>query len=336
MTVHVLDTLDLSPRFRYARGGDFFRSLEWFDCLSATAVSNQPRVYDAGDTALVCCRSGSRLQSLTNFYTPEFGPLGEGRLDGIAERIAMDRPVSVELRFLREPLARALADALKSVGFFVRPYFLYENWYVRLQGRDFETYLNGRPSQLANTIRRRRKKLAAAHRYEIVLSRDAERIQHFVEVYESSWKRPEPYSNFIPSLARTCASLGILRLGTLYVDAEPAASQLWITTAKKALIYKLAYKDRFRDFSVGSILSFELFRQAIEEDRVEEIDYGVGSEPYKKDWMEDKRRLYGLVAFNLKTASGLALAGLEKAKLALRHLARRDPAVTLNGEQCRN
>jgi hypothetical protein len=336
MTVHVLDTLDLSPRFRYARGGDFFRSLEWFDCLSATAVSNQPRVYDAGDTALVCCRRGSSLQSLTNFYTPEFGPLGEGRLDGIAERIAMDRPVSVELRFLREPLARALADALKSVGFFVRPYFLYENWYVRLQGRDFETYLNGRPSQVANTIRRRRKKLTAAHRYEIVLSRDAERIQHFVEVYESSWKRPEPYSNFIPALARTCASLGILRLGTLYVDTEPAASQLWITTAKKALIYKLAYKDRFRDFSLGSILSFELFRQAINEDRVEEIDYGVGSEPYKKDWMEDKRRLYGLVAFNLRTASGLALAGLEKAKLALRHIARRDPAVTLNGEQCRN
>jgi hypothetical protein len=336
VTVQVFDTLDLSPRFRYARGDEFFRSLEWFNCLSATAVSNQPRVYDTGDTALVCCRSGSSLQSLTNFYTPEFGPLGDGRLDGIAERIAADRPVSVQLRFLREPLARALADALKSVGFFVRPYFMYDNWYVRLQGRDFETYLKGRPSQVVNTIRRRRKKLAQAHRHEIVLSHDAERIRHFVEVYESSWKRPEPYPAFIPALARTCASLGILRLGTLYVDAEPAASQLWITTAKKALIYKLAYKDRFRDFSVGSILSFELFRQAINEDGVEEIDYGVGSEPYKKDWMEDKRRLYGLVAYNLRTASGLALAGLEKAKLVLRHIVRRDPAVTLDGEPCRN
>jgi hypothetical protein len=336
MTVKVLDSLDLSPRFRYAHGADFFRSLEWFHCLAATAVSDPPRVYDAGDTALVCCRSGSGLQSLTNFYTPEFGPLGDGRLAGIVERIAMDRPISVGLRYLNEPVAYELAHALRGAGFFVRPYFMYDNWYVRLQGRDFQTYLSARPSQLTNTIRRRRKKLAAAHRYEIVLSRDAERIQHFIAVYESSWKRPEPYPAFIPTLAQTCASLGILRLGTLYVDGEPAASQVWITTAKKALIYKLAYKDRFRDFSAGSILSFELFRQAIDEDRVEEIDYGVGSEPYKQDWMEDKRRLYGLVGYNLRTASGLALAGLEKTKLALRHIARRDPAVTLDGEPCRN
>jgi hypothetical protein len=36
--------------------------------------------------------------------------------------------------------------------------------------------------------------------------------------------------------------------------------------------------------------------------------------------MEDKRRLYGLVAFNLRTPSGLVRAGVEKAKLALRCL----------------
>jgi CelD/BcsL family acetyltransferase involved in cellulose biosynthesis len=167
------------------------------------------------------------------------------------------------------------------------------------------------------------------------LSRDAERIQDFVAVYATSWKRPEPYPEFIPALAQMCASLGILRLGTLYVDGEPAASQLWITMAKKALIYKLAYKDRFRDFSVGSILSLELFRQAIDEDRVEEIDYGVGSEPYKKDWMEDKRQLYGLAAFNLRTISGLALAGLEKTKQALHDIAHRDPAGP-TGEPCPN
>jgi len=335
-TVQVRDTLNLSPRFSYAYGSDFFRSLEWFQCLSATAVSNPPRVYDGGDTALVCCRHGSSLHSLTNFYTPEFGPLGDGPLEGIVERIARDRATSVQLHFLREPLTRALADALRRGAFFVYPYFMYENWYLRLQGRDFETYLKARPSRLINTIRRRRKKLAAAHRYDIVLSRDAERIQDFVAVYATSWKRPEPYPEFIPALAQMCASLGILRLGTLYIDGEPAASQFWITTAKKALIYKLAYKDRFRDFSVGSILSLELFRQAIDEDRVQEIDYGVGSEPYKKDWMEDKRQLYGLAAYNLRTASGLALAGLEKAKQAMHHIARRDPAGTPNREPCPN
>jgi GNAT acetyltransferase-like protein len=313
-----LDGIDLPERFGFRQHGDFFRSAEWFRCLHATAVTHPPRVYDAGDAAMVCCWNGRTLEGLANYYTTEFGVLGDGQVDAIVERISADRPIGVRLTYLPEALADSLTQALRRVGFFVRPYFMYENWFVRLHGRDFQGYLAGRPSQTTNTIKRRRKKLAASHAHEIVLTREADRIADFVTVYEQSWKHAEPHPAFIPTLAATCASLGILRLGILYVDGAPAASQLWITTAKKALIYKLAYKDSFREYSVGSILSLEMFRQAIDEDRVEEIDYGVGSEPYKRDWMEDKRRLYGLVAFNLRTASGLVRAGVEKAKLALR------------------
>jgi len=316
--VDAMDSIDLPERFGFRQQGDFFRSSEWFRCLHATAVTHPPRVYDAGDAAMVCCWNGRTLESLANYYTTEFGVLGEGQVDAIVERIASDRPSGVRLTFLPEALADSLTQALRKAGFFVRPYFMYENWFVRLHGRDFQGYLAGRPSQTTNTIKRRRKKLAASHAYEIVLTRDADRIADFVKVYGQSWKHAEPHPAFIPTLAATCASLGILRLGILYVDGAPAASQLWITTAKKALIYKLAYKDSWRDYSVGSILSLEMFRQAIDEDRVEEIDYGVGSEPYKRDWMEDKRGLYGLVAFNLRTPSGLVRAGVEKAKLALR------------------
>jgi len=313
-----MDSIDLPERFGFRQQGDFFRSAEWFRCLHATAVTHPPRVYNAGDAAMVCCWNGRTLESLANYYTTEFGVLGDGQVDAIVERMATDRPTGVRLTFLPEALADSLTQALRRVGFFVRPYFMYENWFVRLHGRDFQSYLAGRPSQTTNTIKRRRKKLAASHPYEIVLTREADRIADFVKVYEQSWKHAEPHPAFIPTLAATCASLGVLRLGILYVDGAPAASQLWITTAKKALIYKLAYKDSFREYSVGSILSLEMFRQAIDEDRVEEIDYGVGSEPYKRDWMEDKRRLYGLVAFNLRTPSGLVRAGVEKAKLALR------------------
>jgi GNAT acetyltransferase-like protein len=313
-----MDGIDLPERFGFRQQGDFFRSAEWFRCLHATAVTHPPRVYNAGDSAMVCCWNGRTLESLANYYTVEFGVLGDGQVDAIVERIAADRPSGVRLTFLPEALVDALTPALRSAGFFVRPYFMYENWFVRLNGRDFLRYLAGRPSQTTNTIKRRRKKLAAAHAHEIVLTREADRIRDFVTVYESSWKHAEPHPAFIPTLAATCAALGVLRLGILYVDGAPAAAQLWITTAKKALIYKLAYDERFRDYSVGSILSLEMFRQAIDEDRVEEIDYGVGSEPYKRDWMEDKRRLYGLAAFNLRTPLGLFRAGVERAKLALR------------------
>lgn len=320
MTAQALDSLELPARFSFEQQGDFFHSVEWFHCLAATAVKNPPRVYTAGDIALVCCWSGSTLRSLTNYYTPEFGPLGKGGLEDIAQHIAVDRPVRVRLEFLPEEVARASSKALEGAGFFVRPYFMHENWYVRLQGRNFEAYFSDRPSQTTNTIRRRWKKLAASHDCRIVLSRDAGCIDDFVSVYESSWKRPEPHGEFIPALARTCASLGVLRLGILYVDGVPAASQVWITTARKALIYKLAYKEQFRQFSVGSILSHELFRQAIDVDGVEEIDYGVGSEPYKRDWMEERRSLYGVVAYNLRTVSGMALAAAEKTKWIMHRL----------------
>jgi hypothetical protein len=322
MVAAALDSLELPAHFGFHSQGDFFRSLEWFRCLSTTAVRSAPRIYDAGHAALVCYWDGSTLRSLTNYYTLEYGPLGAGDLGEIAERIAVDAPRSIHLEFLPESATRALSQALRRVGFFVRPYVMYENWHVTLQGRDFEAYLRGRPSRMINTIKRRRKKLEAAHKCAIVLCRHPDRIDDFSRVYAQSWKRPEPHPAFIPALAKTCATLGILRLGVLYVDGEAAASQLWITGGGKAVIYKLAYGERFRDFSVGSILSLALFREAIDVDRVEEIDYGVGSEPYKRDWMEAKRHRYGLVAFNLRKASGICLAGLERARMILRRLVR--------------
>jgi hypothetical protein len=317
-----LDSLDLPRAFDFQAHGDFFRSSEWFRCLHTTSGQGIPRAFVSGELALICTREGSTLHGLTNFYTQEFGPVGRGDLRAIARAIADDHPVTVKLQYLRDADCDRMAAALRDVDFFVRPYFMYENWHVELAGRSFAEYLKGRPSQLRNTIERRRKKLAAAHRYAVTLSSKPDRVNDFIAVYERSWKRPEPYPMFIPALAETCAALGILRLGLLYVDDEPAAAQFWITTPKKALIYKLAYDERWKHFSVGSILSLAMFRQAIEDDCVEEIDYGVGSEPYKRDWMERKRDVCGLIAFSMRTARGVCLAGLERAKLAV-NLARR-------------
>src|SRR5438132_2726210 len=109
-------------------------------------------------------------------------------------------------------------------------------------------------------------------------------LRDFITVYNCSWKRPEPFPEFIPMLVAECAKLGILRLGMLYVDEKPAAGQLWINTDKKTTIYKLAYDEEYRASGVGSILSREMFRVAIDEDHADEIDYGIGSEPYKREW----------------------------------------------------
>ena len=94
--------------------------------------------------------------------------------------------------------------------------------------------------------------------------------------------------------------------------------KLWITAERKAIIYKLAYDEQYRELGVGSVLSREMFRVAIDEDHVDEIDYGVGSELYKKDWMASVREIYGVEAFNQKSLIGLLLSTMEAAKTTIK------------------
>src|SRR5262249_30489346 len=109
-----------------------------------------------------------------------------------------------------------------------------------------------------------------------------------------------------PGLIRLCAERGILRLGLLYVDGEPAASQLWIVHNGRALIYKLAYDERFADLSVGTILTAFLMEHALDVAKVEEIDYLTGDDGYKKEWMSDRRERWGILAMNPRTLRGAA------------------------------
>ena len=195
----------------------------------------------------------------------------------------------------------------------------------RTDGQAFEPYFARRPSQLRNTIKRRQKKLEKAHRFEIRVARNEgpeleSLVQDFIHIYGLSWKEPEPFPDFIPALAGHCAKLGILRLGVLYASARPVAAQLWITSGGKAIIYKLAYDEQFAELGVGSILSKELFRIALDEDHVKEIDYGVGSESYKRDWMSSVRRIEGIEAFNRKSTKGLLMALVMHAKEAAKKM----------------
>ena len=58
-----------------------------------------------------------------------------------------------------------------------------------------------------------------------------------------------------------------------------------------------------------------MFEQALDVDRVAEVDYLNGDEPYKQDWMEHRRERHGIIAFDLAQWRGL--------KAGLRHWAGR-------------
>jgi hypothetical protein len=301
-----------------------------------------PTIHRAKDSGFGKLR---KLSSLSNFYTCLYGPIGNTGLSCesaqlFARSIASDLPRwhAVDLKPLdvQSPAFSVLVDAFREAGFVVQPYFSFGNWYLDVRGRTFEQYLNSLPSVLKNTLRRKLKKVEKLPRVKIEIISDNTGLQaaiaSYERVYRASWKQPEPYPRFVPELIRICAESKILRLGLVHVDGEPAAAQLWMVQDGTALIYKLAYDERFADLSVGTILTAKLMQHVIDVDRVQEVDYLSGDDAYKKDWMSNRRERWGILAMNPRTISG-ALAvvrhvGGRAAKRFLQKLAERPSDAT--------
>ena len=88
-----------------------------------------------------------------------------------------------------------------------------------------------------------------------------------------------------------------MRLGLAYIDGQPVAAQYWTVENGVALIHKLAHDERHLSASPGTLLSAALFQHVIDIDLVDEIDFGTGSDGYKREWMEAVRPRYRLDMF---------------------------------------
>ena len=264
--------------------------------------------------------AGARLTALGNYYTPRFGPLIEAQTPAWAApetaraAAALGRQLrghpqgavlslqpleagSAELQLLRQGLA--------SAGYRTDLYHCFENWVLPCEGLRFEAYWAARPSKLRNTERRARKRLMAEHGLEIEIVRTPgpalERaLQDFEAVYQDSWKQGEARPDFIRELVRLLAADGRLRLGVLRLQGVAQAAQLWWVHEGVASIYKLAYRDSAARLGVGTVLSAALFQDTLDSGEVRLIDYLNGSEPYKRDWVSERREFVGLVAFDLR------------------------------------
>lgn len=318
----------------------FFLSLPWFQNFSRTAMApaDRVRIYAAASAqeapaGMLLMRSAGysdsfsslrKLEALSNyyscFYAPHLASSGSESRDSLlalAREIAHEKPrwdaVEVKPLGVQSREFPELVEAFRAAGFVVQTFFAFGNWYLPVKGRSFAQYSESLPSVLKNTLNRKRKKLEKTGRAKIEIVTGGQQldaaIDAYMKVYLSSWKQPEPYPQFVPGLIRTCAAMGALRLGIIYVDGEPAAAQLWIVHRGNALIYKLAYDERFADLSVGTILSATLFQHALDVDKVTEVDYLSGDDAYKKDWMSERRERWGILALNPRTPRGvLAIA----------------------------
>lgn len=271
-------------------------------------------------------RSGD-AQSLGNFYTSAYTPL-----------ICSDSPVPLLEALLRHLASNAHVGMLTLSPLDVSPllfdqieaaleasgwkgahrFFCFGNWIHELDGASYQSYLDGRSSQLKNTIGRRTRRFLAEDRGQLLLVQGGDQLEsaidQFTAVYSSSWKQEEPFPNFMPELLRLCARRGWLRLGIALYDKVAVASQAWLVSGNCAYIYKLAHREDFKHLSPGTVLTAYMMEQVIEHDPVSRIDFLSGDDSFKQDWMSSRRERHGIAAYNPGNLRGSSLAALHKVK----------------------
>ncbi len=314
--------------------GGLETSVEWFALLEKTIFANDEVFYyfiaEKQLPRLILpvrrARSGlvKKIESLSNYYTPLYSPISYDdadllALESILAAIGRDHRSAHVMRFSPMntdcPTYKALLNALKAGDWIPFTYFSFGNWYLKVEG-NWEDYLKSRSANLRSSIRRRCKRFASeGGRLEIVsTTHNIERaIADFQAVYSASWKQPEPYPEFVPSLIRCLAGNGSLRLGFARLQDRVIAAQLWYVWGGKAYIYKVAYHEEFSLYSPGTVLTAHLLRHVIDVDHVNEVDFLIGDDSYKRNWMSHRRERHGIVAYNPGTLVGLLLLAVEVA-----------------------
>ncbi len=320
--------------FETVAGDEAELSPEWFANLQATVFGDDcVRYYGAELNGLPTAilplhvrrgvgRRASGIESLANFYTSLYAPVvGPGfdptdlarllqaaRADCGRASVMNFHPMAVDSRAYE-----AMVVAMRSIGWIPFRYFCFGNWYLKVD-RSWRACLEQRDGALRNTIRRKRRRfLAAGGTFEIVtgLSEVESATVEFNALYRRRWQKSEPYAAFIPGLVHWLASSGRLRLGIARIGGQAIAAQIWIVSGGKASIYKMAYDEAHAIHAPGTLLTAHLMEQVIDVDRVGEVDYLIGDDPYKQAWMSHRRERWGIVAYNAASFPGIARLLLE-------------------------
>lgn len=290
-----------------------FDRLEWFKRIWLYCPPGErPFIIRArtegADAWLFLSRKGDgRLVPLASWYTLRYAPIFTGAPDeglkrrllrAIAKRLRAKamRIAQIELHPLPPEDAQALRRAFRHAGWIAVERAATANWSLDVRGRTFEEYWDERPGNLRSTYERKRAK--APLDIEVADRFDQHLWDEYCTVYEASWKPAEGAPLCLEEFARSEGEAGSLRIGIAREGDRPVAAQLWTVENGVAIIHKLAYDKDYKELSPGTQLSVAMFRYAINVDGAQTIDYGTGDEPFKADWMENRRMLRRLDLFN--------------------------------------
>lgn len=298
-TINDLQALDLA-------GNGPFAQAQWFRLLENRLKSDGKAPFIAlaqgGNAALALplIRRNNALEVLTNWYAFTWEPMlsvgiAEDSRRNLARQLATDlakQSSHIVLEKLPEEdgTLNILEDAFSDAGWAVLREECDTNHVLDVAGRNYGEYLASRPGKLRTTLKRKAKKV------EVRLSTcfNAQDWAAYEAIYADSWKPEEGDPALLREFAEQESAAGHFRFGLALAEGEPVAAQFWTVEGGTAYIHKLAHLESAKPISPGTTLTAALFAHVIDEDKVTLVDFGTGDDPYKRDWMEQKRDRYRL------------------------------------------
>ena len=283
----------------------FDRLAWWRLCAEETAILPMIAVAGAKDNAggdarvvMPLTRKRRRIEGLVNWYSFRLVPLATPGADAprllsaLAADLASQAPHIVLAPLPDEHGETALLEtAFRTAGWAVFREMCDENHVLPVGGRSYAEYLDARPGPLRTTLKRKASKVTVT----IEQAFDPASWVAYEAVYAQSWKPEEGSPAFLRRFAEAEGAAGRLRLGIARVPSgEPVAAQFWTVEGGTAFIHKLAHTKASKPLSPGTTLSAALFEHVIDVDRVTLVDFGTGTDGYKRDWMEAMRPRYRL------------------------------------------
>jgi len=306
-TVTKLQGLDLSASSPFDR-------LEWYALLEQPLFAMAERSDDRVVVPLQ--RHANGLSSLTNWFSFTWRPIGKSQ--ELIRELACDlrsRTHRVTLSPLpdEDGTTEQLEQTFRDAGWFVLRDQCDENHVLPVAGRTFAEYWAGRPGKMRTTLKRKAKKVDV----DILTHFDETAWAAYKAIYSESWKPEEERADILEAFAAAEGAAGRIRLGIARADGVPVAAQFWTVENGTAYIHKLAHIEAATPLSAGTTLSAALFEYVIDTDGVELVDFGTGSDAYKRDWMEQVRPRFRLTCLDWRQPRAWPAI----AKAFVRHLA---------------
>lgn len=155
---------------------------------------------------------------------------------------------------------------------------------------DWEGYVSGLAAQQRHEVRRKLRRLEEAGRFayrsvDAPAAIDAA-MDMFLHLFTIS--RPDKRAFMTPameaffrSLARSMALWGLVRLGFLDIDGQPAAAVMCFDYRETVYLYNSGFDTRFRHLNAGVLCKVLSIRDSIERGK-KVYDFLKGAEPYKQ------------------------------------------------------